>query len=88
MNELLPLLPTLVTLARTGSVSQSARVLGVPRSTVSRRLTRIEGAVGVKVAERNHKMEQFFAQQPRSISSATSGSSRGGRRARNERQNE
>lgn len=53
MNELLPLLPTLVTLARTGSVSQSARVLGVPRSTVSRRLTRIEGAVGVKVAERN-----------------------------------
>jgi DNA-binding transcriptional LysR family regulator len=55
MNELLPLLPTLVTLARTGSVSQSARLLGVPRSTVSRRLTRIEGAVGVKVAERSHQ---------------------------------
>lgn len=53
MDELLPLLPTLVTLARTGSVSQSARALGVPRSTVSRRLGRIEQVMGVKVAERS-----------------------------------
>lgn len=52
MEELLPLLPTLVTLARTGSVSQSARTLGVPRSTVSRRLARIEAMVGFRVAER------------------------------------
>ena len=41
-----------------------------------------------KVAESNHKMEQFFAPQHRSINSATSGNPRGGRRARNERQNE
>jgi DNA-binding transcriptional LysR family regulator len=53
MDELLPLLPTLVTLARTGSVSQSAKVLGVPRSTVSRRLSRIEAVVGLRVAERS-----------------------------------
>jgi DNA-binding transcriptional LysR family regulator len=52
MNELLPLLPTLIALARTGSVSQTSRELGVPRSTVSRRLARIEGVLGVKVAER------------------------------------
>ena len=41
-----------------------------------------------KVAESNHKMEQFFAPQHRSINSATSGNPRGDRRARNERQNE
>lgn len=52
MEELLPLLPTVVSLARTGSVSQSARELGVPRSTVSRRLTRVEEVLGLKVAER------------------------------------
>lgn len=52
MDELLPLLPTLVTLARTGSVSQSARELGIPRSTVSRRLSRVEAVVGFQVAER------------------------------------
>jgi len=56
MDELLPLLPTLISLARTGSVSQSARSLGVPRSTVSRRLARIEAVVGFQVAERtNHR---------------------------------
>lgn len=53
MDELLPLLPTVVSLARTGSVSQSARDLGVPRSTVSRRLARVEQVLGLKVAERN-----------------------------------
>lgn len=55
MNELLPLLPTLISLARTGSVSQSARALGVPRSTVSRRLARIETMVGFAVAERTSR---------------------------------
>ncbi len=56
MDELLPLLPTLISLARTGSVSQTARSLGVPRSTVSRRLVRIEAVVGFQVAERtNHR---------------------------------
>lgn len=52
MDELLPLLPTLVNLAKTNSVSQTARELGVPRSTVSRRLARIEEVLGLKVAER------------------------------------
>ena len=52
MEDLLPFLPTVVNLARTGSVSQSARELGVPRSTVSRRLARVEHVLGLKVAER------------------------------------
>lgn len=52
MEDLLPFLPTVVNLARTGSVSQSARELGVPRSTVSRRLARVEQLLGLKVAER------------------------------------
>lgn len=52
MDELLPLLPTLVQLGRTASVSQTARVLGVPRSTVSRRLSRMEALLSVKLVER------------------------------------
>jgi len=55
MEELLPLLPTLVSVARIGSVSQSARVLGVPRSTVSRRLARIESVVGFAIVERSSR---------------------------------
>lgn len=55
MDELLPLLPTLISVARTGSVSQSARVLGVPRSTVTRRLARIESAVGFAIVERSSR---------------------------------
>ena len=41
-----------------------------------------------KVAESNHKMEQFFGPQPRSNDNATSGNPRGGYRSRTERQNE
>lgn len=51
-EELLPLLPTLVSLGKTASVSQTARELGVPRSTVSRRLSRMEALLKVKLAER------------------------------------
>jgi DNA-binding transcriptional LysR family regulator len=61
MEELLPLLPTLVTLARTGSVSQTARALGIPRSTVSRRLARLEQVLGLKVAERTTHRFQLTA---------------------------
>lgn len=61
MEELLPLLPTLVTLARTGSVSQTARALGIPRSTVSRRLARLETVLGLKVAERTTHRFQLTA---------------------------
>ena len=52
MEEILAALPTLVRLARTGSVSATADALGVPRSTVSRRLSRLEDALGVPLAER------------------------------------
>ncbi len=52
MDELLASLPTLVHLAQTASVSKTARDLGVPRSTVSRRLARLERILGVALAER------------------------------------
>lgn len=62
MDELLPLLPTLVHLGRTGSVSQAARDLGVPRSTVSRRLARLEELLRVKLAERTtHRLRLTVA---------------------------
>lgn len=52
MDDILAELPTLVHLSHTLSVSRSARDLGVPRSTVSRRLARLEAALGVALAER------------------------------------
>ncbi|MCA9571308.1 MAG: LysR family transcriptional regulator, partial [Myxococcales bacterium] len=52
---MLDLLPTIVSLARTGSISATARALGVPRSTVSRRLARAEEELGVVLAERNNR---------------------------------
>ncbi|MBL8683606.1 MAG: LysR family transcriptional regulator [Myxococcales bacterium] len=61
MDELLSLLPTLIALARTGSVSRTASDLGVPRSTVSRRLARIEAVVGYEVAERGRQRLELTA---------------------------
>lgn len=52
MDDILPELPTLVSLSQTLSVSRTARDLGVPRSTISRRLARLERALGVALAER------------------------------------
>ena len=52
MDDILAELPTLVRLAQTGSVSRTARDLGVPRSTISRRLARLEAALNVTLAER------------------------------------
>ncbi len=52
MDDLLSELPTLVRLSQTASVSRTAKDLGVPRSTVSRRLARLESALGVVLAER------------------------------------
>lgn len=52
MDDVLAELPTLVLLARTGSISRTARELGVPRSTVGRRLARLEATLGFPVAER------------------------------------
>jgi LysR family transcriptional regulator for bpeEF and oprC len=52
MDTLLADLPTLVRLAQTGSVSRTARDLDVPRSTISRRLARLEAELGTPLAER------------------------------------
>lgn len=53
MDALLANLPTLLVLARTGSLTAAAIELGVPRSTVSRRLARLEQDLDVVLAERN-----------------------------------
>lgn len=53
MDALLVNLPTLLVLARTGSLTAAATELGVPRSTVSRRLARLEQDLDVVLAERN-----------------------------------
>lgn len=53
MDALLANLPTLLALARTNSLTAAATELGVPRSTVSRRLARLEQDLGVVLAERS-----------------------------------
>lgn len=53
MEELLAGLPTLLMLSRAGSLSAAAARLGVPRSTVSRRLARLERHLGFVLADRN-----------------------------------
>ncbi len=51
MTEL-PGLETFVHLSGSGSISATARALGVPRSTVTRRLSRLEESVGEPLLER------------------------------------
>jgi DNA-binding transcriptional LysR family regulator len=58
-------------LARTSSVSQSARELCVPRSTISRRLRRIEQLMGVKVAERSKHRLLLTGAERRLVDGAT-----------------
>jgi DNA-binding transcriptional LysR family regulator len=53
MDALLAHLPTLLALARTNSLTAAAAELGVPRSTVSRRLARLEQDLGVVLAEKS-----------------------------------
>ena len=53
MDSLLTNLPTLLAISRMGSLTAAAKQLGVPRSTVSRRLARLEQELGVLLAERN-----------------------------------
>ncbi|MCB9797167.1 MAG: LysR family transcriptional regulator [Alphaproteobacteria bacterium] len=50
--ETLPHIDTFVVLARERSYSEAARLLGVPRSTVSRRVRRLEEALGERLVER------------------------------------
>jgi DNA-binding transcriptional LysR family regulator len=40
-------------LSRTGRIAGAARNLGVNESTVARRIARVEGALGVRLFERN-----------------------------------
>ncbi|MEM9459230.1 MAG: LysR family transcriptional regulator [Myxococcota bacterium] len=53
--EFLPGLDTFILLANSGSLSAAARALGVPRSTISRRLVRLEESVGVPLVDRNSR---------------------------------
>lgn len=61
MDELLAGLPTLLMLARAGSLTTAAVQLGVPRSTVSRRLARLERHLGVPLAERTTRSFRLTA---------------------------
>src|SRR5262245_56627080 len=61
-------LPIFARVARTKSVSRAARELGIPKSTVSRRLSALEERLGVRLFGRSHKCialtaagEAFFA---------------------------
>lgn len=53
--EILPGLDTFVLVGRTGSISGAARALGVPRSTVSRRLARLESELGEVLLDRSSR---------------------------------
>ena len=57
----LPGLETFVLVARLGGLSKAARALGVPRSTVSRRLTQLEEAVGQQLVERTSRAMRLTA---------------------------
>lgn len=52
MNTFLSDLPTFIVLAQTASISKASQQLGVPRSTVSRRLKRLEEDLGIPLVEK------------------------------------
>ena len=53
LAQLLPLLPMLAELGRTQHVTETAELLGVPQSTVSRALSRASAAVGTELLIRD-----------------------------------
>lgn len=53
MAQLLPLLPLLAELGRTQHITETAELLGVPQSTVSRALSRASAAVGTELLIRD-----------------------------------
>ena len=53
LAQLLPLLPVLAELGRTEHVTETAELLGVPQSTVSRALARASAAVGTELLVRD-----------------------------------
>ncbi|MFP5313618.1 MAG: LysR family transcriptional regulator [Actinomycetes bacterium] len=53
LAQLLPLLPVLAELGRTEHVTETAELLGVPQSTVSRALARASAAVGTELLARD-----------------------------------
>ena len=46
---------TFVTIAQAGTLSAAAKELGVPTSTVSRAMTRLEKSTGIMLCKRNHR---------------------------------
>jgi DNA-binding transcriptional LysR family regulator len=57
--------------ARAGSLSGAATQLGVPKSTLSRRLTRMENAMGVALVHRNSRAFQLTEVGARLLAEAT-----------------
>src|SRR5918994_3587837 len=53
LMQLLPLLPVLAELGRTQHITETAELLGVPQSTVSRALARASAAVGTELLVRD-----------------------------------
>ena len=51
--QLLPLLPVLAELGRTEHMTETAELLGVPQSTVSRAVTRASAIVGIDLLVRD-----------------------------------
>ncbi|MFZ5440188.1 MAG: LysR family transcriptional regulator [Myxococcota bacterium] len=72
MEALLSGLPTLLMLSRAGSLTAAAARLGVPRSTVSRRLARLEQHLGVALADRNTRSFKLTAAAQRLVAEAGS----------------
>ncbi|WP_323842008.1 MULTISPECIES: LysR family transcriptional regulator [unclassified Moraxella] len=48
-------LNTFIHVARTGNISQSAKMLGVPQPTLSRHITQLEHTLGQKLIDRQHR---------------------------------
>ena len=53
--------------AQAGSLSSAATQLGVPKSTLSRRLTRMETSLGVVLVQRNSRAFDRFAEFLRDV---------------------
>lgn len=52
-TDLLPLIPTLLAVAETEHITESAELLGVPQPTVSRQIARASNILGVEIVERH-----------------------------------
>ena len=55
--QILDVLPAFVAVVEAGSISRAARQLGVPRATLSRRITGLEDALGVRLLHRSTRRQ-------------------------------